>query len=376
MIRFIHTADWQMGAKFSHLGNRASQTRSTRLTTARRITRLAEERRVDFMLIAGDLFEHHAVGSETIEGVVEALAQTRVPAVILPGNHDPVTRGGIWNRRRWEARPDHIRVLTEASAVILDGVALYPCPLTQKRSRRDPTAWIPDEDDHSAQLIRVGVAHGSLDILGKDLNFPIHPERARMARLDYLALGDWHSLYEHDERTFYSGTPEPTAFDERDSGHVLEVEIARPGAVPEVRRHRVNSLTWRTLEHDVSADPELDILSGWVSDLESPETTLLRVHLTGAVDVETTVRTEGMAEELTGRLYHLEVREDLQLTPSGGDSAARFPAGPVAQTGDDLMAIASGRVPSGTGRRFADRDPEVVRRALQLLHAAAMEVQG
>lgn len=376
MVRFIHTADWQMGAKFSRLGGGASGARRTRLATARRIARLAQDRGVDFMLVAGDLFEHHALGSETIEGVIEALNETRVPVWILPGNHDPLTHGGIWSRRRWKERPEHIEVFTEETPVVLDGTVLYPCPLTQKRSRRDPTGWIPAQDEHAGGAVRVGVAHGSLDILGSDVNFPIAGDRAREAGLDYLALGDWHSVYEHDERTFYSGTPEPTAFDEREPGCILEVEIDRPGSVPRVTKHRVNSLDWIVREHDVSADPDLDELRSWISDLQSPGDTLLRLRLSGVVDLDSAARASRAVEDLGQKLYHLDLEESVRLAPSTDELDREFPAGPVAHTAEDLATIASGQVPSGTGRAYANRDPEVITRALQLLYAAAEEVES
>jgi len=375
MIRFIHTADWQMGAKFTNFGELAPHIREVRGTTARRIVQLADDRNADFLLIAGDLFEDHTVGSETIDRVLDALRETSIPVLVLPGNHDPLRPGGVWDRRRWQEGPENIQLLKEQAPVILEQAVLYACPLRQKRSRRDPTKWIPEKDEHCARHVRVGVAHGSLDILGKDVNFPVAPERAYEASLDYLALGDWHSVYQHNDRTFYSGTPEPTSFDERDPGQVLEVEIAGPGAVPEVRRHRVNCLTWIAREHDVSSDPEMTELEQWISELQTPESMLLRLRLDGVVDLECAQRATQTAQELSRDLYHLVVEDALQTAPSEEDLASQFPSGPVGRAAEDLLHITTGRVPSGPGREFADSDPEVVRRALQLLYAAVREVE-
>src|SRR5690606_21852288 len=59
---------------------------------------------------------------------------------------------------------------------------------------------------------------------------PPAADRAARARLDYLALGDWHGCLEVDARTWYAGTPEADRFRGNAPGHVLEVEIAAPGA--------------------------------------------------------------------------------------------------------------------------------------------------
>ena len=58
---------------------------------------------------------------------------------------------------------------------------------------------------------------------------PIDGERAARARLDYLALGDWHGTLEIAPRTWYAGTPEPDRFRANDAGNVLLVELDDAG---------------------------------------------------------------------------------------------------------------------------------------------------
>ena len=69
--------------------------------------------------------------------------------------------------------------------------------------------------------MRVGLAHGSVQgILADDIDSanPIAPDRATRARLDYLALGDWHGCKRIDDRTGTAATPEPDRFKANDSG--------------------------------------------------------------------------------------------------------------------------------------------------------------
>ena len=67
--------------------------------------------------------------------------------------------------------------------------------------------------------MRIGVAHGGIKEFlervagdGERVHNAIPADRASRARLDYLALGDWHGRLRIDERTWYSGTPEATHF--------------------------------------------------------------------------------------------------------------------------------------------------------------------
>jgi DNA repair exonuclease SbcCD nuclease subunit len=78
-------------------------------------------------------------------------------------------------------------------------------------------------------------------------HFPISLKAASTGRLDYLALGDWHSFLEVADGSgtiSYSGAPEATCFGEPDSGTVTIVTIDRPGERPKLERVAVGRLRW------------------------------------------------------------------------------------------------------------------------------------
>jgi len=55
MVRFIPSADWQLGARFQQFGAKADALRAARLTTLRRALELAREEAVDAFLLASPL---------------------------------------------------------------------------------------------------------------------------------------------------------------------------------------------------------------------------------------------------------------------------------------------------------------------------------
>src|SRR5690606_18918450 len=113
--------------------------------------------------------------------------------------------------------------------------------------------------------IRIGLAHGSVaGILPDtvDATNPIAADRAATARLDYLALGDWHGARRIGARTWYSGTPEPDRFKENEPGNVLQVDIAQPGAEPVVEVVPVAAYRWHEWERRVSVASDIDELEG------------------------------------------------------------------------------------------------------------------
>ena len=98
----------------------------------------------------------------------------------------------------------------------------------------------------------------------------------------YLALGDRHSLTQVGDtgRIWYSGSPEPTAYDEVRPGKALVVEIDDKG--PNVRERQVG--TWHFIERDrleASTVEDLASLRSWIGELPDKDRTILKLRLVG-----------------------------------------------------------------------------------------------
>ena len=50
MLRFLHTADWQIGMKASHVGEAGTRVRDERVAAARRVVEAARAAGVEFTL--------------------------------------------------------------------------------------------------------------------------------------------------------------------------------------------------------------------------------------------------------------------------------------------------------------------------------------
>lgn len=334
MIRFVHTADVQLTGTEALDNSTASlawQKRCrARFEALHCLLRKAQERQAHFVLICGDLFESNLVSPVAMHEALKIFKEVApLPVYILPGNHDPYTKGSVYQRSSfWANKPDNVIVLDKAEPLpIAENCLLYPCPVRQKRSLSDPTAWIPQRSEEERRLIRLGAAHGSLRIEGKfeGDDHPIAPDAWRQHDLDYLALGHWHSSQIYDDgRMAYPGTPEQTAFEESGAGQALLVSIESPGALPVIEPLDVGQLHWLTKEFEVH-EPLPESLQHIQNDLdnlaqtEDKEKTLLRLKLTGAVradslpqleDLDFWLQAQGFLQtELISRVQTLEALE-------------------------------------------------------------------
>jgi DNA repair exonuclease SbcCD nuclease subunit len=294
MIRLLHTADVQLGMRATEVPEVAYRVRQQRLDTLGRLVALAKEETVNLVLVAGDLFEDNQVSAETVYRAASTLQDAApIPVYVLPGNHDPLTADSVYHRSAFrDHRPTNVVILDGEEPISLPGGLgnLYPCPCRQRRSSFDPSAELPQRVRAATEGVQIAVAHGCLAIEGRYSpdDHPISPDAAMKAGLDYLALGHWHSWYLHDERTAYPGTPEGTAFGERDSGTALLVSIEKRGAKPHIETRRVGELDWMLWDVDLTAGHAaiLEEQRHKAQAISSPEKTLLRVILRGVVDVE------------------------------------------------------------------------------------------
>ena len=331
-MKILHTADWQIGMGAKHVGANAGRVREQRIASARALAEVARANNVDAVFVAGDVFEDNAVDRADVQRVFDACSSFGVPTYVLPGNHDPLTNGSVWEHGSWTSS-GNVKVLgTSAPIEMAPGVTLYPCPALTKMSSGDPTAWIADS---SAEGTRIGIAHGTVmgAMVSEDC-FPIPPNAASALGLDYLALGHWHSTapYEGDlsaARMAYSGTHETTKFGERDSGNVLIVDIPGRGALPQLPRVATGALVWHQLIREIGGAIDVDAVIREVQALAEPEKSLLDLRLSGVVHPAELVNLDRLREVVASRFPLMGRIDDTGIVSAPDDDAwsEALPAG-------------------------------------------------
>lgn len=314
MIRFVHTADWQIGKPFGgYDADKRGELKAERFRAVERIARLATERACDAVLVAGDAFDDNTVGDREIWRALEAMGGFKGPWILLPGNHDAALSVSVWTRLARMDPPANVKVADRPEPILLagGGLAVLPAPLTRRHEGADLTAWF-DDAETPAGACRVGLAHGSLaNRLPEkaESGNPIAEDRADRARLDYLALGDWHGFLEIAPRTYYSGTPEPDRYPANRPGLAALVEIAAPGASPKVEAVPTARFHWAA--RGVALMGDSAALDDALADLARPGDTLLDLRLSGSLSLRERVALDERLAAWRTRLF------DLRLSDAG-----------------------------------------------------------
>jgi DNA repair exonuclease SbcCD nuclease subunit len=347
-LRLIHTADWQIGKVFRFVDDATmSLLQEGRLRAIATVGDLARANAADAVLVAGDLYDQDGLSDRSLFQPIERMrALDGLAWHIIPGNHDADRPNGVWERVRRHGLPANVHLhLAPEAREIGHGAWLLPAPLQRRQTLADPTAWM-DQATTPDDAIRIGLAHGSVTHFGSSDrgqgNF-IDPARPKHARLDYLALGDWHGRREIGPRCWYAGTPEPDGFDQQDSGSVLLVEIAAAGAPPQVRPLPSAHYHWAQLRETLHGATDIEVLDARIRALQ-PDTTRVLLDLTveGTLSLaERALFSQRIDRSLRAALCHLRLDDtQLHLTPSPDDLDAIARTGFVRSAANRLMAQA------------------------------------
>jgi DNA repair exonuclease SbcCD nuclease subunit len=290
-MRFVHTSDWHIGKTFRFAPEASQVLQDERLEAISRLGRLARTQGAAAVLVAGDIYDVQTPSERTLRQPLERMrAQPDIAWHLIPGNHDPHTPRGPWERLAGAGLPPNVRLhLTPDPIELAADAWLLPGVLTRRHAEGDPTAAM-DASVTPPGAARIGLAHGSIATFGTDAastHNRIAPDRPALAGLAYLALGDWHGAQEIGPRAWYAGTPETDDFGTGGGGggEALLVEL-QGSAPPAVSRHQIGRFTWHRLSASLHNSTDIDVLETRLRGLSpSPETVLAWLDVDGTLSL-------------------------------------------------------------------------------------------
>lgn len=357
MVRFAHTADWQLGMT-RHFLSPGTQGRydQARLEAIGQIGRIAAAEGCEFIVVCGDVFEHVQVARKTAAPALRALraVSQQVPVYLLPGNHDHLSSASIYASHWFGAeRPVNVHVLDRPGVVeVRPGVELLAAPWDGKQppaEQIDRLAVRAPIIGPQSALVRIAVGHGGVDSLASQLTQdPISVSALEKAlterRIDFAALGDRHSRTQVGAtgQIWYSGTPEPTATREIDPGQLLVVDI-EPGAAVKVTPHQVATWTFAEREFMLRGADSADDVLAWLDDFPEPSRTVAKPILRGDLTIAEHARLTEAVEQRRDLFAAIAPsgRSDLRVRSDDQDFADLALTGFAAEAVEELSGLES-----------------------------------
>ncbi|MFQ6110430.1 MAG: exonuclease SbcCD subunit D [Nitrospinota bacterium] len=334
-VRFLHTADLHLGRSFSGLGNPRATLRQEDLRgVLRRLKDLALEEGVNLFLISGDLFDHpcprpHEL--EVAEEVFRELHSGGTRTFIIPGNHDYLAPGSVWQSHFGEGYPP-ARVFLSREVCHMDDLALsiagipFDRALPEARPLKDLPPRLFPRYPRSILL-----CHGSLEGVPGDLEAPLSREEVEALPFNYVALGHYHRsdlVFESSHKAAaYPGSPETLSFHERNLGERVTLlgELSPEGGVS-IRKVTLDGRRAEVLELDLTAFEDEVKLREALRE-RAGEGTMLKLKLKGSPTLRILKEAESLEERFASSFFHLEVDLRDLFPPSDLSLDPRFISG-------------------------------------------------
>ena len=355
VVRFVHSADWQLGKAPHYLSDEArTRFSAARIDVIGTIGNLAVQEHCDFVVVCGDVFESNHIDRQVLVRTLDKMrAAAKVAFYLLPGNHDPLDASSIFRSPTFEEhRPSNVIVLDGTGPVQAGpGVELIAAPWSNKRPLTD---LVGDacEGLEPTDALRVVCGHGAVDAMWPQTNDPAHislerlEERIESGVIHYVALGDRHSTTDMGStgRVWYSGAPEPTNFDETEPGNVLVVDLDGDGV--HVDRRRVGTWRFERRDWELGTNFDIDALRDWLESAGDKDRFIIRSSLQGQVSVAQKARLDEMLDHYRDLLGGLEVRDGespLAVMPDDADLNDFGLSGYAREALSDLSKMAESR---------------------------------
>jgi len=315
-MRFIHTADWQIGMTFHGFKEIArSKMEDDRFEVIEAIAEYANkgENGIDFVLVCGDMFETPRVSEALVKKTFKKISRINKPVYVLAGNHE-------WNGSEYmfatkyflENKPENLHVLAAGVTPVdgLSAVEIVGAPLEGKEDQIDLVKVQIDLLEATTN-VRVLAGHGSIDAImpvgeRKDV-IALDPIEKAISdkKISYVAMGDRHSTTKVGDSglVWYSGAPEPTSCREDKDGqrNILVVEI-NPGEKAKVEKVEVGQ--WEFIrfgtkleQHQLRTKQDLDDLEKQIDKVKRPSKTAVKIYLDSVLDFDSDVRRGNLFDE-------------------------------------------------------------------------------
>lgn len=354
---FLHAADLHLDTPFSGIGRDTPELRErlrdATLTAFGRLVRLAVDQRVDFAVIAGDVYDGPErgvrAGVRFADGMRE-LAAHGIPAFIALGNHDPLgsrSAAAFANLppliKIFGERPESFPVLQEGEIVARVHGASY--------ERRETSANLAAEfARHPDRVFQVGVLHATVGAhAGHEAYAPAPMETLVASGLDYWALGHVHTravLRERHPTVAYPGNLQALSPRETGPRGAYVVRVDEDGEAT-LSFHPLDAVRFALVEADASDLRDEAALRRRLTELAAEarreaagRDLLLRGAFTGATPLHAALSRPAALAELLQALRDAEDGDDVLTHWLSIENRAAPPIDLTALRGQDGLPAA------------------------------------
>lgn len=290
-MKFIHIADMHFDSPFTALSSKSNLGDVRRLEQRKVFKKVIEyikKNKIEYLFIAGDLYEHEYVKESTIEyikSLFEEIPNTKI--FITPGNHDPYIKGSYYQTYDFG---DNVHIFKDKVEKYEDiYVNIYGMGFTEFYMNSSPLENLNIEKTNKPNIL---IAHADLNGARDNEGFaynPISEVSLRALKFDYVALGHIHKPnYDNKNNIIYPGSTISFGFDELGEHGMIVGEIQN--GVLSTKFVKLDEREYTTLALNVENFSSKDDLIEHLTELRLTDKIMYEIVLIGKRNFEINTR--------------------------------------------------------------------------------------
>lgn len=279
-MKFVHIADMHFDTSFSQMNdsNLGTLRRLDQRKIFRKIIDFIKENEIEYLFIAGDLYEHKFIRESTIEYINNLFKEINNTKIfITPGNHDPFLKNSFYSKYKWN---NNVHIFGPNISVVSDEyVNVYGYGFNDFYYTNPEIENFELNDKNKVNIL---ITHGTLNGTNNTERQYNAIQRSNLERIgfDYVALGHIHKTnYTKTEHIIYPGSTMSIGFDEEGKHGMVVGYIDKEGLQTEFIP--LDETEFKVLEIDVGEFISFDELLEHLNSMYLNEQNFYEIYLTG-----------------------------------------------------------------------------------------------
>ena len=292
-MKFLHMADMHFDSPFTLLNSKGDFGKIRRLEQReifQKIIQYIKENQIEYLLIAGDFYEHEYIGKSTIEyinGLFQTIPETKI--FITPGNHDPYLKNSMYATFPWSA---NVKIFSSTIEVVetpeadIYGVGFddFSCD----------NLGVENIQIKNQNKINILITHGTLDG-SSQTELPYNMMKKNNLKklgFDYIALGHIHKPdynSEENQTIIYPGSTISRGFDELGQHGAIVGNIEKNYL--QIKFVPMDNREFQELLFPINDILDMETLEQKINELNLENNILYKIILTGKRKFEISIST-------------------------------------------------------------------------------------
>lgn len=280
-MKCVHIADMHFDTSFTELSNEGNLGNLRRIDQRKIFKKMIDYIKmndIEYLFIAGDLYEHKYIRESTIEYINELFKEIgNTKIFITPGNHDPYLKNSFYSKFNWN---NNVHIFgPEISLVEDENIDIYGYGFDDFYYTNPQIENVKIKNNNKINiLITHGTLNGSNNI-ERQYN-GISKNVLDKIGFDYVALGHIHKCnYGQEEKIIYPGSMISMGFDELGEHGMIVIDINKNNLKTEFIP--LDDMEFKIINFDVTDLKSTDEIVERINNLQLESSSLFEIYLTG-----------------------------------------------------------------------------------------------